>query len=176
MGEAVDYAYENGVIVVAAGGQIVNVVTYPGKYFRSIGVGGVEPDYSVWHKYADEMMSYIDTWAPASPIYRANTVIENGQERYRYGFGDGTSYAAVHVAAAMWLTYRSDELERAYSEPWHRIEAFRLLLKATHQTVEGSLEPTRGTGILNAYELMSADVPEKSELEYEARKAENMFL
>jgi len=178
MGEAIDYAYENGVIVVAAGGQIVDVVTYPGKYFRSIGVGGVEPDYSVWHKYADEMMSYIDTWAPASPIYRANTEIVNGQEEYKYGFGDGTSYATVHVAAAaaMWLTYRSDELENAYSEPWHRIEAFRLLLKSTHQTVEGSYVPAEGTGILNACDLMAADLPEKSEVEYEARKAESMYL
>lgn len=177
MGEAVDYAYENGVIVVGAAGQVEGVVCYPGKYYRSIGVGGVEPDYAVWQKYGDEMDTFIDVWAPASPIYRANTEIVNGQEHYKYGYGDGSSYAAVHVAAtaAMWLTYRYDEIENAYSEPWHRVEAFRSLLNATHQKVEGPYEPMRGTGVLDAHALLSADLPEKSELNYEERNAAAMY-
>ena len=40
MGRAVDKAYEEGAIIVAAGGQIIDSVTYPGKYARTIGVGG----------------------------------------------------------------------------------------------------------------------------------------
>ena len=177
MGEAVDYAYENGVIVVAAGGQIVDAVCYPGKYYRSIGVGGVEADYSVWQKYGNEMQSFIDVWAPASPIYRANTEIVNGQEEYKYGYGDGTSYATVHVAgaAAMWLTYKYDELESAYSEPWHRVEAFRSLLKGTHQKVEGPYEPQEGTGILDAHALLTENLPRKSKLKYETNKAVDMY-
>ena len=40
---AFDCAYMAGVIVCAAGGQYTDTVTYPGRYFRTIGVGGVQP-------------------------------------------------------------------------------------------------------------------------------------
>jgi hypothetical protein len=37
MGRAVDKAYEERAIIVVAGGQIIDSVTYPGKYWRTIG-------------------------------------------------------------------------------------------------------------------------------------------
>ena len=39
LGQAVDYAYEEGTILVAAGGQVIDRVTYPGRFSRTIGVG-----------------------------------------------------------------------------------------------------------------------------------------
>jgi Subtilase family len=62
MGRAVDRAYEDGVIVVAAGGQVVDSVTYPAKYGRTIGVGGVTWQRRIWFNYtAGRQM--IDVWA-----------------------------------------------------------------------------------------------------------------
>ena len=178
LGEAVDYAYDHGMIVIAAGGQYIDVVVYPAKFFRSIGVGGVDADHNVYFEYADEMKEFIDVWAPANPVYRADAALESGgTENYSFDYGDGTSYATVHVAAAaaMWLTYRSDDIVKQYDQPWHRVEAFRRLLMNTHQTVKGDYQPAEGTGILDIEALLSAELPGKDELQYEDRKAENQF-
>ena len=178
LGRAVDKAYDNGIIVVAAGGQVIDVVTYPGKFFRTIGVGGVTPKREVWFEYNRAMLEFIDVWAPADPILRANTVLMNGQEQYELGNGDGTSYATVHVAgaAAMWLVYREDQIERKYSKPWMRVEAFRKLLKKTHQDVEGDYRPAPDTGILDIKALLDANLPRITQADYEKRKAEDQFL
>ena len=152
MGRAVDQAYEEGAIVVAAGGQIIDSVTYPGKYARTIGVGGVTWQRRIWFDY-DAGKEMIDVWAPAEGVLRADSVAAEGQavmppiegddpgtfslsldsHSGDYGKGDGTSYATVHVAAAaaMWLLLRQDEIERTYGEAWQRVEAFRRLLRTT---------------------------------------------
>lgn len=174
LGKAVDYAYENGVIVVAAGGQVIDRVTYPGKFARTIGVGGVSPNREVWFRYHEDWLDNIDVWAPADEIWRANTVIEGGAEKYDYDFGDGTSYATVHVsgAAAMWLVYRDDDINAKYDQPWQRVEAFRKLLKATHQAVEGGFQPAEGTGILDIKAVLEADLPDLTDDDFVAQKAE----
>ncbi len=178
LGEAVDYAYDNGVIVVAAGGQVIDRVTYPGKFSRTIGVGGVKPDLNVWHRYHRDWLKYIDVWAPADDIWRPNTVHEHGAEKFPYKFGSGTSYATVHVAgaAAMWLVYRGADIATAYPEPWQRIEAFRALIKQTHQAIEGDYQPADGTGILDIQALLQADLPSAGVLDFEDQKAEDQIF
>lgn len=44
LGEAVDHGYERGIILAGAGGQVIDRVTYPGKFSRTIGVGDVRDD------------------------------------------------------------------------------------------------------------------------------------
>ncbi len=51
MGSAVDKAYEKGVIVIGAGGQGADRVSYAGKFWRAIGVGGVCADGSIYQVY-----------------------------------------------------------------------------------------------------------------------------
>ena len=175
LGRAVDYAYENGVIVAAAGGQVVDRVSYPGKFRRSIGVGGVTPDRKVWpgSEYVASMKERIDVWAPAEPIWRANTVFDGSGERYDFGFGDGTSYSTVHVsaAAALWLFHRKEEIAGKYARPWQRVEAFRRLIKDTRQDVKGRFKPAPGTGILDMEALLKAELPELSDDDYEEVQA-----
>jgi len=177
LGEAVDHAYDSGIILVAAGGQIVDRVTYPGKFARTIGVGGVRPDRTVFFRYEEAMARRaIDVWAPADPVYRANSVRRDGQVVPDvYGAGDGTSYATVHVvaAAAMWLALRGERIDDAYREPWQRIEAFRHLLKTTSQDLSGSYWPDRSKGILDIKALLVADLPPIETLVCEKRKAAN---
>ncbi len=179
LGEAVDHAYERGVIVVAAGGQIVDVVTYPGKFWRSIGVGGVKPNGEVWFKYQETMArEWIDIWAPSDDVIRANTVLENGQPvEAPFETGDGTSYGTVHVAAAagMWLAFHGDELDNRYPEPWQRIEAFRTLIQKTSQKVRGSYWPDKKKGILDIEALLKAPLPAANKLKEEKRKAAKQF-
>lgn len=178
MGSAVDLAYENGVIVVAAGGQVIDKVTYPGKFFRSIGVGGVKENREIWFKYDAGMDQFISVWAPADDVPRANSQpAGDGSFEHSYGDGDGTSYATAHVAgaAAMWLTYHAQALDKKYSKPWMRIEAFRTLLRLTAQPIQGGYTPDNGTGILNIEALLDAPLPDADSLEEEERLAADMW-
>jgi subtilisin family serine protease len=179
MGRAVDRAYEDGVIIVAAGGQVVDRVTYPGKYWRTIGVGGVTPERRIWFDYVDGK-DMIDVWAPAAHVLRADSVAEPGQATMPpiegadpgastlssgshsggYGSGDGTSYATVHVAAAaaMWLLHRGGDIDRAYGDAWQRVEAFRRLLHTTAGPLDGP-PPANHSGVLDIEQLLLADLP-----------------
>ena len=188
LGRAVDHAYENGVIVVGAGGQIVDVVVYPGKFFRAVGVGGVTPAAEVWpdSQYDRDLVDFIDVWAPADPIRRADTKADGaGGERYVYGDnGDGTSYATVLVAAAaaLWLVFRRDDINRTYSEAWQRIEAFKALLKSTARPIVNNPDVSArtgalliDTGILDIEALLKADLPRPTTLKPETRLAANQW-
>ncbi|RDD60772.1 S8/S53 family peptidase [Ferruginivarius sediminum] len=175
LGEAVDHAYDRGIIMVCAGGQIVDRVTYPGKFSRTIGVGGVTPKRRVWFRYDKSMAKRsIDIWAPADDVLRANSMLRDGEVvPDANGPGDGTSYATVHVAAAaaMWLRRREDELDEAYPEPWQRVEAFRNILTETSQDVAGDYWPERSRGILDIEALLKANLPDPGKLKREDRKA-----
>ena len=157
MGRALDRAYMAGVIVCAAGGQYTDTVTYPGRYFRAIGVGGVQPKgrkfpattaapenfkLEIYNEYVrggtrhiagDDQ--FIDIWAPSACIDRA--VAEAGSGRNLIstdGGGDGTSYGTVHVAAAaaMWLRLKAVNIGAKYgASNWRRVEAFRHILHST---------------------------------------------
>jgi len=129
MAKAVDAAYEKGVIIVAAGGQGIDWVVYPAKFWRTIGVGGVTFSGRIYQEYSRDEL-FIDVWAPADQIYRADATRPQRKLIYKVeksdqdtdadygaiggsdsagssagtsatsGNGDGTSYAAVHVTAA----------------------------------------------------------------------------
>lgn len=177
MGEAADYAYENGVLIIAAGGQVIDRVTYPGKYWRTVGVGGVSPDRTVWHEYIDTDTDYIDVWAPADEIYRANMVRRDGEIREgEYQVGDGTSYATVHVSgtAAMWLVHRRAEIAAKYNEPWKKIEAFKKLLRTSRQAIEGDYQPINDSGLLHAENLLKSDLPDIAQSDKENRICADM--
>ena len=60
----------------------------------------------------------------------------------------------------MWLVYRDDDINAKYDQPWQRVEAFRKLLKATHQDVAGKFQPVEGTGILDIKAVLEADLPD----------------
>jgi Subtilase family len=184
MGRAVDEAYETGAIIVAAGGQIIESVTYPGKYARTIGVGGVTWQRRIWFDY-DFGKEMIDVWAPAEGVLRADSIAAPGQavmpaiegddpgafslsldsHSGSYGKGDGTSYATVHVAAAaaMWLLLRQDDIERTYGEAWQRVEAFRRLLRTTAGPINGT-PPANRTGVLDIEQLLLAALPAANSL------------
>lgn len=181
LGRAIDFAYEHGVIVCAAGGQITSNVTYPGKYYRTIGCGGIDPDRTMWNNadqgYEEHDLVHIDVWAPANHLRRPEF---DAADSYQDSWG--TSYATAHVtaAAAMWLRLHARTIALKYAEPWMRIEAFRALLKATHTPMEwraddpGNTRPYPGTGILNILKLLKAPLPEPGELKPETRPCENM--
>lgn len=163
MGEALDRAYEKGIIVVCAAGQLIDQVTYPAKHRRAIGVAGIQrrgKKHFIYYKYA--RYGRIDVWAPADPIRRANVIPEDPDDQ----FGDGTTYAAVHVSAAacMWLRKHGATIHQKYREPWQRIEAFRVALFNGGRTLPFKSPPTNRARGLDCSRLLRAALPNPSHL------------
>lgn len=179
LGAAIDDAYEKGVIVVAAAGQMTDRVTYPGKFDRVVGVGGLkrsEADLRVYNHY-DDHSHRVDVWAPADPIFRADTALrQNGRLEYRWGHGDGTSYSTVHVAAAaaMWLVKHRAAL--AQYPGWKTVEAFRYALSRSYGTLPHGGQHGYTTGTLLAYDLLRAPLLQPAALTKNPRLAENEVL
>lgn len=180
LGRAVDHAYERGVIVVCAAGQtqdapqLVGFTVYPGRYSRSILVGGMDANRKVCFDY-DDGRKYIDIWAPADDVRRPNAVFGLAEPFTDVaGNGDGTSYATVHVAgaAAMWLRMRGDELDSGGFTGWKRVEAFRAMLRANKQILAGNDVPTKkvpiDTGLLDCVALLDGKLPKLESLKMAA--------
>ncbi len=181
MGKAVDYAYDRGVMIVAAGGQQINRVVYPGKAYRTISVGGIREDRKIWFDYdansgprGGGQRDFIDIWAPAAKVPRANTHVGDDGESYDFGPGNGTSFATPHVtaAAAMWLRLHRENLNRTYREPWMRIEAFRQLIQKTAQKrIRAAAPKISNTGILDIKSVLDQQLPTLSAKDKETRLA-----
>jgi subtilisin family serine protease len=168
LGRAVDHAYEKGVIVCGAAGQTENSpatlgsTVYPGRYSRSILVGGMNKRRKICFDY-DMGRNFIDIWAPADDVPRPDAVFGDAQPFTDFGTGDGTSYATVHVAAAaaMWLRVRGQELNAGGYTGWRRVEAFREALHASFSPLQGNDAPFGkpapfNTGILDCVRLLDS--------------------
>jgi subtilisin family serine protease len=170
LGRAVDHAYENGVIVCGAAGQTENSpatlgsTVYPGRYSRSILVGGINARRRICFDY-DTGRTFIDVWAPADNVPRPDAVFGEAEPFTDIGIGDGTSYATVHVAAAaaMWLRVRGQELNAGGYAGWRRVEAFREALRSTFSPLAGNDAPFGkpapfNTGILDCVRLLDGQL------------------
>lgn len=162
---AVDRAYQSGVIVCAAAGQVVRSVIYPGRFNCVITVGGATTrdgkDFHPWKMAARG--DTVDICGPADVIRRPTTISHKGKVKYLIaGKGTGTSFATAICAglAVLWLAKRSAELDETYKEEkWARVEAFRKLLTSTAITPPGWPIGTYGAGVYNAEALMHAALP-----------------
>lgn len=108
---AIDYATDNNVLVVAAAGNYfgsnnVDTIIYPSAYYRIASVGAIDSNYNPWINSAagtndgDYMREEreVELAAPGVLIVAANS-------QGCYGYATGTSVAAPHVsglAAKLW--------------------------------------------------------------------------
>ena len=164
VGRQVDAAYEEGVIVVAAAGNLTSEVTYPGRYHRTVAAGGVTRRGRPWS--GGSRGRRVTLCAPAADIYRANTRIDGGSPTYGYGGGgDGTSYATVHIsgAAALWIAYHGARLN-PYGRTWRRVEAFRTVLENSANRPQDWDSSLFGAGILDIEALLNAPLPDPGSL------------
>lgn len=166
---ALDAAYDAGVIVVCAAGQVWGEVIYPGRFNRCITMGGVGPGLKPWSSGAKGI--YVDLCAPADAIRRIKA--ENlapgkaSNAYYSKADGDGTSYAtaACSGAAVLWLAWHGIDNLRARYAPhglWQIPKAFKSMARQ-HATpgVWGSADAQNyGSGVLNIEATLNAPLPE----------------
>jgi subtilisin family serine protease len=172
-GRAVDYAYDHGVIVVAAAGNVTSEVTYPARHSRSIAAGGVTRRFEPWSGGARG--ARVDFCAPADEIFRASWRPKDGgwEPVYEQG-GDGTSYAAAHVSgiACLWLALHRQQLA-GYPQPWQTVEAFRKVVAETCVRPPGWDQALFGAGVVNAKAALEAPLPDPATLRYDPDLAED---
>lgn len=163
---AINGAYEAGVIFVCASGNVVPNVVAPAALRRTIAIGGSTKSLEPWT--GGSCGVEVDISAPAWPIYRA-TMDRKG--RPTFGFGDGTSFATALTAgaAALWLAKHRAVLLPTYPQPWQRVAAFKALLRNTANPPPGWDTTNFGTGILNADALLAAPLPAAASLQREQR-------
>jgi hypothetical protein len=158
--DAIDAAYEAGVIVVCAAGNHVNTVVAPARLNRTVAVAGITRDERPWS--GSSYGPQVDFSAPASDLW-GPTVDKRGH--FGWGGGkDGTSYATAITTgvAALWLTHRRGALLNAYGPPsWKWVEAFRrIAIATTRLPTNGPWEPGAfGKGILDAHGVLTAALP-----------------
>lgn len=172
---AIDHAYEHGVIVCAAAGNVVREVVYPGRFNRVLTVGGASTgDGRMLRPWSGASRgAYVDVSAPADPIRRATTVLDDaGHECCLVkARGDGTSFATALTSgiAVLWLARRGAELEQAYgAQRWARVAAFKRLARSTATVPAGWNTAEYGTGVIHAGRLLGAPLPALAELRMEA--------
>jgi len=162
--EQLDAAYDNGVIVVAPAGEFAGELAYPARHRRTIAVSGIGLSRRPWSA-ASRGLS-VDVSAPATEIFRADTVATPQGERFIYRTGGAsTAYAAAQTAAAaaIWLAFANRSLLRI-GHTWRLVEAFRSSLRISATKPSGWDDRLWGAGILNVAKLLAAEPPDPTEL------------
>lgn len=164
--QAIDRAYEAGVILVCAAGQPLASVISPAHGRRTIAAAGSTVGSIPWGDSAHGPA--VDWAAPADAMFRAE-VRRDGSAAYAAD-GDGTSYAAAITtgAAALWLARHRDALPAVYPQPWQRVEAFKAVARATARPMPHQQPGSFGTGILDIGGLLAAHLPPAASLHQEA--------
>jgi len=160
LAEQIDAAYDAGVMIVAAAGEMAGEVAYPGRYQRVITVSGATPSDSPWRSAARGRA--VDICAPATEVWTATAGLIGGSVCYDYCSVDGTSYAAALVAGAalLWLAHQSSWPYR----DWRLVEAFRTCLRESAKRPAGWDDRRWGAGILDISRLLGRRLPDPAAL------------
>lgn len=160
---AINLAYEAGVIVICAAGNLVPSVVAPARLSRTVAVGGATRNKRPWSGSSRGVE--VDFSSHAAGIWRAST--ERSGAYVYGGGGDGTSYATAITsgAAALWLAHHGKALDDAYPLPWQRVEAFLKLARDTADPpAAGWPADQLGRGILDIQALLQAPLPDSKHL------------
>jgi hypothetical protein len=144
--------------VIASAGNGIPFVGWPAAYDNVIAVASstIESKRASYSAHG----SRVNIAAPGEDIYCA---ILRRDGKYDVQQRDGTSYAASLVAgvAALWLSHRREELDTKYADDPAKIPlAFARVL---HETCTPWNEENCGPGIINANELLKADLPDSND-------------
>lgn len=166
---AVDHAYDNGVIMVCAAGNVVQPVVAPACMRRTLAIAGVTSADVPWS--GSSFGPEVDLSAPAADI--RNALASPGDKFSLAKDGDGTSYAAAMVsgAAALWLSLHRADIAATYTQQWQVVEAFKHVARATARKPANWQTGAFGEGVLDVRALLAAPLPSAGALVQEAPNA-----
>ncbi len=143
LGDAVDYAWSQGALVVAgAGNDGIEAPRYPAGYANAMAVASTNMDdhHSCFSNFAD---GYISVAAPGELIAAA-------QPNQEYGSFSGTSLSTPHVAGLGGLLFSQDP-DRANAE-------VRAIIEATANDLGSTgTDAHFGAGRINAHRAVAGD-------------------
>ena len=179
--EAVNRAYEKGVIVVTAAGNnftkgmmrlTPKSVMYPARFERVVAATGAasnhEPyDLSInsWYKNRSEGGNFMQgNWGPqkamkaAVAAYTPNLAWATARDGVKFlKSGGGTSSATPQVAAAfaLWVAYNRDKLTKAgMDNNWKKVEAARKAIFRSASKAYPEYRKYYGNGIIRAFDAL----------------------
>jgi serine protease len=158
--DAIRFAGEHGVIVVAAAGNSTGAVrVYPGAYPDAIAVGGTTTAQEPWSGSTRGL--HLAWSAPALDVMAAFTRKDESGFHYSVERAAGTSDATAITSgiAALWLAYHGrDTLLERYGAAG-LVDAFRNLVVTQGVSVpDGWPRSDYGAGIIDAEKLLRAEL------------------
>lgn len=158
--EAVAFAKSRGVIICAAAGNYAPFVGWPGAYEEVISCAASNALGGTW-KWGCRGRA-VDVTAPGESVWRATVRREGKNLVYDVGRGNGTSLATTTTAgvAAMWLSHHGrDALITRYGVE-NLVDIFHRVLCDTCVKFPGWKEGKFGAGLIDAYAVLDAELPE----------------
>ncbi len=181
LADAVNLAYDQGVVMVTAAGNNFAFVpspksiVFPARFQRVLAACGVMADGRAYANLSPGTMQ--GNYGPSAKMktalgaYTPNVPwaeIDCGKVVDMDGAGTSAATPQVAAAAALWLAEHWD-IVRSYSQPWMRVEAVRraLFSKALKSTPKMDASETLekiGQGVLRAQAALAVKPPAESEL------------
>lgn len=155
---ALQFAVDQGVVVLAAAGNVWPWVVYPAKLPEVIAVGACDCERKPWKKTArgDE----VDLAAPGAGVWRAN-IDANGVTTVGMGYGTSFAVATAAGACALWLSFHGrQKLITKYGKS-NIAPLFKDLLLREGVDVPSNWKKDKdGEGVLNVLKLLTAAMPD----------------
>lgn len=156
--DAVVYAKNKGVIVLAAAGNCVSFVVFPAAYDEVVAVAACDAKREPWR--GSSRGAAVDVTGPGDRVWHA---VANANDTLAgVGQGSGTSYAVATVAgiAALWLAkHGRTRIIQACGGKEKLPPTFMQLLRATATPVPGWPPGQFGGGLADADKLLAAALP-----------------
>lgn len=185
LADAVNLAYESGLVMVTAAGNnfagapTPKTVVYPARFRRVLAACGVMADGRPYANLAlgtmqgnfgppTKMETALGAYTPNVPWAQ----IACGKVIDMDGAGTSSATPQIAAAAALWLAEHWDVVS-TYSQPWMRVEAVRHALFSAAAKITASMDrdetkKTVGQGVMQARDAL--EVAPLSEAELQARK------
>ncbi|MEE8584891.1 MAG: S8/S53 family peptidase, partial [Acidobacteriota bacterium] len=159
--QSVQYAEQNGVIVLAAAGNYVPFVVWPAAYEEVIALGATNVRKAPW--VWSSRGSSVDISGPGESVWHAEVTRDGTNFEFDFSHGSGTSYAVATTAgiAALWLSFHGrGNLINKYGLP-NLTRVFRHILKSTAQVPLNWKTQQMGAGIVNAEAVLQMELPDR---------------